>query len=157
MGKKPSLSAIQRGQIVILHQEGLSERKISEKLSISRPAVHRAIEKYKEDGTYVDKPRSGRPRKTTPRDDHIIKRTVIRSPHSSCKKVRANLLRHVTEVSISTVSRRLSKEFGLKSNKPAAKPSFVLLATSESKSETITLSAKKVDLEIRSAEECVPS
>ena len=38
MGKKPSLSAIQRarGQIVILHKEleGLSERKISEKLSI---------------------------------------------------------------------------------------------------------------------------
>ena len=32
MGKKPSLSAIQHGQILILHKEGLSERKISEKL-----------------------------------------------------------------------------------------------------------------------------
>ena len=34
MGKKPLLSTIQCGQIVILHKEGPSERKISEKLSI---------------------------------------------------------------------------------------------------------------------------
>ena len=106
---------------MILHKEGLSERKISEKVLISRPAVHGAMEKYNEDGTYVDKPRSGRPRKTTPHEDHIMRRTVVKSPNSSCKKVQANLLRHGTEVSISTISRRLSKKFGLKSYKPAAK------------------------------------
>ena len=46
---------------------------------------------------------------------------MARSPTSSCNKVRANLLRKGTDVSISTVSRRLSKEFGLKSCKPTKK------------------------------------
>ena len=50
-----------------------------------------------------------------------MKRFVACSPTSSCKKVHANLLRKGTDVSISTVSRRLSKEFGLKSYKPAKK------------------------------------
>ena len=103
---------------MILHKEGLSERKISEKVLISRPAVHRAIEKYNEDGTYVDKPRSGRPHKTTPHEDHIMRRTVVRSPNNSRKKVQANLLRYGTEASISTISCYLSKKFGLKSYKP---------------------------------------
>ena len=81
-------------RVSILH------RKISVKVLISRPAVHKAIEKYNEDGTYLDKPRSGRPRKTTPREDHIMRRTEVRLPNSSCKKVQANLLRHGTEVSV---------------------------------------------------------
>ena len=34
MGKKPSLSAIQHGQIVILHKEGLSERLLKNYLLI---------------------------------------------------------------------------------------------------------------------------
>ena len=66
--------------------------------------------------------KGGRPRKTTARDDIAMKRFVARSPTSSCKKVRANLLRKGTDVCISTVFRRLSKKFGLKSCKPAKKP-----------------------------------
>ena len=50
-----------------------------------------------------------------------MKRIVARSPTSSCKKVRANLLRKGTNVSISTISHRLSTEFGLKYYKPAKK------------------------------------
>ena len=123
---------------MILHKEGLSERKISEKVLIRRPAVYTAIEKYYEDRTYVDKPGSGRPRKTTPREDHIMRRTVVRLPNSSCKKIQANLLCHGTEVSISTISRRLSKEFGLKSYKPAAKPRL----TSEVKKKRLAFARK---------------
>ena len=46
------------------------------------------------------------------------KRIVARSPTSSCEKLRANLKKG-TDVSISNISRRLSKEFGLNSCKPA--------------------------------------
>ena len=38
------------------------------------------------------------------------------------KKVRANLLRKRTDISVSTICRQLSKEFGLKSTKLAKKP-----------------------------------
>ena len=46
----------------------------------------------------------------------------MRSPMSSCKKIQATLRLNGTEISLSTVSKRLSKEFGLKSRKPARKP-----------------------------------
>ena len=45
----------------------------------------------------------------------------MRSSTSICRKIRADLLKNGTDISISTVSRCLSKEFGLKSYKPAAK------------------------------------
>ena len=66
--------------------------------------------------------KNGRQRKTTARDDTTMRRIVARSPTSSSKKLRAHLLKQGTDVSISTVSRRLSEEFGLKSCKSAKKP-----------------------------------
>jgi len=36
MGRKKSLNEIQRGQIVALHNEGLSKRKIAAKLKVSK-------------------------------------------------------------------------------------------------------------------------
>ena len=55
---------------------------------------------------------------------------IISSDKLSCnpplvlvvRKIRTNLLKNGTDISIGTVSRRLSKEFGLKSYKPAVKP-----------------------------------
>ena len=122
MGKKASLSETQRAQIVILCKEGQSERKISEKLNVSKTAVHQTIVKFKNTGLYSDQKRSGRPRKTTVRDDHLIHRIAVRSPTSSCKKIRSALLQKGTDIHRSTVSRRLTMEFGLHSRKPARKP-----------------------------------
>ena len=122
MGKNPYTTEVKRAQIVALHKNGLSQRQISKQLSVSKSSVQRAIQKFNEEGIYGNRKRSGRPRKTTPRDDSTMKRIVARSPMSSCKKVGAQLLRKGTNVSVSTVSRRLSQEFGLKSYKPAKKP-----------------------------------
>ena len=112
---------VKRGQIVALHKNGLSQRQISEQLGINRSSVQRAIKKFATEGIFGNRKKSGRPRKTTARDHIAMKRFVACSPTSSCKKVRANLLRKGTDVSISSVSRRLSKEFELKSYKPAKK------------------------------------
>ena len=84
--KKASLSEVKHAQIVILHKEGQSECLISENVECSKTAVHQAIVKFKICGSYVDTKRSGRPRKTTPRDDHLIQRVAVRSPTSSCNK-----------------------------------------------------------------------
>ena len=40
MGRKKSLSEVQRGQIVALHNEGLSECNIAANLKVSKTAVH---------------------------------------------------------------------------------------------------------------------
>ena len=68
--------------------------------------MHNAIVKFNTDGTFRDSKRSGRPWKTTLRDDHAMKRIVTRSPMSSCNKIRAALRLKSTEISLSTVSRR---------------------------------------------------
>ena len=95
MGKKSSVSDVQRAQIVALYKEGYSERSISERIKISKNAVHNAVVKFKKAGTYSDAKRSGRPRKSIPKDDHIIRRTAVRSPMSSASKIRCKLLAKV--------------------------------------------------------------
>ena len=122
MGKKKSLSEVQRDQIIALHGQNLSERQISAQMGCSKTPVHQAIAKYQQDGSYTDKKRTVRPRVTTAREDNLMRRIVVRSPTSSMNKIRAELMRRGCRISHMTVSRRLSKEFNLKSYKPAKKP-----------------------------------
>jgi len=122
MGKKRSLSEAQRAQIVILREEGCTERAISERLAVSKTAVHQAVVKFKNCGPYSDCKRSGRPRKTTRRHDILIKRCVAKFPTCSAKKIRAELEETGSRISRRTISRRLTDEFGLKSRKPARSP-----------------------------------
>ena len=102
-----------------LHKEGYSERSISKRVKHSKNAVHKS-------GTYSDAKRSGRPRKTIPRDDHVIRRTAVQSPMSSASKICSILLAKGMDVSRRTVSQRLVDDFGLKALKPAKKPRLIL-------------------------------
>jgi len=122
MGKKRSLSEAQQAQIVILHQEGYIELAISERLAVSKTAVHQAVVKFKHCGSYSDCKRSGRPRKTPRRDDILIKRCVVKSPTCSATKIRAERGETGSRISRRTISRCLNDKFGLKSWKPARKP-----------------------------------
>jgi transposase len=88
MDKKASLTVVKRAEIVVLHEVGLSEREIGKKVHVSKTAVHQAVSKLKISGKYTNLKRSGRPRKTTTRDDHVIRRMVVRSPTTFCNKVR---------------------------------------------------------------------
>ena len=74
MGKKTSILAEKRAQINLLSEEGYSERQISIILRVSKTAVHQAIAKFQKYGIYTDRKRSGRPLKTSSRDDHFIKK-----------------------------------------------------------------------------------
>jgi len=89
MGRKKWLSEVQRGQIVALHNEGLSERKIAAKLKVSKTAVNQSIKKFKQYWLLQGFAQEWKTKKTTIRDDHLMKRIVTRSPLSSINKVRA--------------------------------------------------------------------
>ena len=99
-----------------------SSHEILFRLSVSKTGVNQAITKHVFEGIFCDRKRSGRPRKTSIRDDNLIRRMVVRSPTSSTKKLQAALLRKGTRVTQMTISRRLSREFNLKWYKPARKP-----------------------------------
>ena len=87
MVRKAALSDVQRARIVTLH-EGHSERKIAVKMACSKTAVHTTINNFEIYGNYSDKKKSDLPRKTSRRDDHMMKLTISRSPTSSCEKYR---------------------------------------------------------------------
>ena len=88
----------------------------------SKTAVHNAMAKFQNTGTYTPAKKSGRPRKTTPRDDHAIRRIAVRSPMNSASKIQSSLLAKGTDISRRTVSWRLVDDFDLKAHKPAHKP-----------------------------------
>ena len=122
MDKNVPLSEVQRAQIVALHKEGYSERLISKKMKCSKYAVHNAVVKFQNTGSYSTDKKSGRPRKTTPRVDHVIRKIAVRSPMSSANKIRSALQEKGTEISRRTFSRYLGDDFGLKTHQSARKP-----------------------------------
>ena len=65
MSKIKSLSEVQRAQIVALQGKNLSELQISAQMGCSKTAVHQAIAKYQECGSYTDQKRAGRTQITT--------------------------------------------------------------------------------------------
>ena len=101
-----------------------SERLISDRIKRSKNAIHNAVVTFKKTGTYLDAKRSGSPRKSTQRDEHIIRRTAVWSPMSSASKIRSVglLLAKGANISRRTVSRRLVIDFGLKACKLVKKP-----------------------------------
>ena len=122
MGKKASLLATQRDQITVLWQEGYSERMTASKLHCGKRAVHTTKVNFMKYGNYNDRKRSGRSRKSTPKDDSTMKRIVAGSPTSSCQNIKTYLSHKGAEISLKAISRRLCGQFNLKLYKPARKP-----------------------------------
>jgi transposase len=67
-----------RWQIVGLQRAGLSQTAISEQLGISQSSVSRTLQKHNNTGEVKDLERSGRPRKSTPRQDRLLSRLAVR-------------------------------------------------------------------------------
>ena len=76
-----------------------------------KSSVHCALKKFKKHEIFDDM-----------KNLVDLRRAVMQCSSSSCHKKRPNLPKNGTDISISIVSRRLSKEFGLKFYKPLCKP-----------------------------------
>lgn len=97
-------------------------REIAKRVGCSRNGVSGVIQRYNETGSMKDKPRSGRPRKSTPRED----RTLVRLSLTDRRKSSSELSRDWQDtnnitVHPSTVRRRLICA-GLKGCKARKKP-----------------------------------
>jgi len=67
---------VDRSKIIILHEEGYSERQISDTLKFIKTAIQQAVARFKTFGSFQDLSRTGRPKVTSQRDDHLIKKMV---------------------------------------------------------------------------------
>ncbi|CAK1598920.1 unnamed protein product [Parnassius mnemosyne] len=77
MGKAREISSEGRSAVVTLRNEGKFEREIALQLKLSKTCVHGTITRYRDTGTFQDRPRSGRPRATTSSEDHFIPRIRV--------------------------------------------------------------------------------
>ena len=127
MGLKKSCPSIaQRAQIVALTKMKLSERKNGKKLKVSKTAVHKAIEKFKNEGSFADRKRTGRPNIFSKRDKRLMRKIVTCSPLTSGEKIRSQLQERGSKWSTRTVQRRLFTEFEPKSHKLVQKSRLIV-------------------------------
>lgn len=122
MPKKAELSAEQRLKIKILHEQGMSQVKIAREVKCSRCAVQYALNRFKEIGTHENRPRTGRRKITTDREDRLLIRQSLQDRKKTALELAAALSEGKSRsVSACTVRRRLIAA-GLKGCKARKKP-----------------------------------
>lgn len=111
-----------RIKIQFFHEHGWKPEKIAKELKISRTAVRYNVEKFKKTQKYEDRPRSGRKKLTTNREDRILERMSVRNRRKSSKELAAQLNEDLEHpISARTVRQRLLS-FGLRGCKARKKP-----------------------------------
>jgi transposase len=120
--QKMNLSSEVVAAILALIQDGRSQSYVARRFQTTRSTVQRVYNRFLETGSYSRRPGSGRPRKSTNRDDRFIINSSLRNRHSTAVQLR-NELQHTRDVNISerTIRRRLN-EANLFCRRPATGP-----------------------------------
>ena len=122
MPRNAKVDAKTRTRAVVLVEEGYSYRDVGTRLGISYKTVFRLVKKHRETGSIVDKPRSGRPKATTEREDRILVRKSLGDRRLTSPELRAKMEDdHGVHVSSRTVRSRLFSA-GLRGCVAAKKP-----------------------------------
>jgi transposase len=108
------------GRIVELHTQGKSYPSIGKTLNISKSKVQRKLQAYKATGSMTRKIGSGRPRKSSARDDRMIILKVKKNPFMTTTEIQ-NEMPHLN-LSTRTIRRRIVQVGGFKSYWAAKKP-----------------------------------
>ena len=78
VGQKSFFRQVESAKIVASCKDGLSERNIRAKYNVGKTAVCIAIVNWRLRRSYSDLKRSGKPKKASVRDHHLMKRLVVR-------------------------------------------------------------------------------
>ncbi|XP_069625575.1 farnesyl pyrophosphate synthase-like isoform X5 [Ranitomeya imitator] len=114
------LSIETRHQVIMLHQQGLSQAKISKQTAVSRCAVQALLKKHQEMGNVEDRRRSGRPRKLSAADETQIMLTSLLNQKMSSSAISLELAATSgIQLHPSTVRRILSRRGRVGSKKPS--------------------------------------
>lgn len=103
-----------------MRNSGLNLRRIAEHFDVNVSVISRLLTRHRESGTVDERERSGRPRKTTPREDRAIVRSAHRRPLSTARTLRDEWVLPI-RVSVRTASRRLNAA-RLRARRPIKRP-----------------------------------
>ena len=118
------LTIPERWQAVGMHSGGLSHRGVADHFRANHSIVVRQMQRFRQTGNVTDRPRAGRPRKTTPREDRLISRRARQRPFSTAGALRGNLA-FGGHISTRTVIRRLHHQ-GMRARRPIKCPQLTL-------------------------------
>jgi transposase len=122
MVKQRQLSNDEKTRIVKLYSKQLGPSKIAEKTNFKRDTIKSVIKKWKATGSVTNKPRKGRPRATSPREDRKIIQLATSDRRLTLHKLtKAIETDYDIDVSECTVNRRLH-EANLKGRRARKKP-----------------------------------
>lgn len=122
MGKNKYLSEDLRNRVIELKNRGVKQCTIAKSLMISEGAVSKILKKYRTLGATTNRPKSGRPRKTTPFIEKSIKKISLADPHKSSRQIKEEICDNFNiNVTDRTVRRRLC-EVGLLGRVAVKKP-----------------------------------
>ena len=107
------LTLIDRARIIVLTEQGVSQRQVAAQVGCSHTCVKYLLLKYGKTGTVEDQPKCGRPKKLTDRAKttilHLCKKDRFRPATSITDELNVN---YGISVSVSTVKRTLA-DFGM--------------------------------------------
>lgn len=117
---RQKMSIVERWQAVGMNSAGLSNRRIAANFGVNNSVISRLLARHRHTGTVEDRPRSGRPRKTTPREDRYLNRQARLQPFSTAVQLRG-MWPIGGRISVRTVVRRLHS-FRLRARRPVKRP-----------------------------------
>lgn len=118
----PRLTVAQRARAHGLLEAGLSIRDVAERFGVSRPTIRQVQRRFNETGAFDDRPRSGRPRVTTERQDRYMILSHLRDRfRTATTTARGTIGKHGRLISHDTVGRRLNAA-QLRARRPPHRP-----------------------------------
>jgi transposase len=118
------LTIPERWQAVGMHNVGFSHIRVSDHFRVNHSIIVRLMQRFRQTGNVTDRPRAGRPRKTTPREDWLISRRARQRPFSTAGALRGNLA-FGGHISTHTVNRRLHHQ-RMRARRPIKHSQFTL-------------------------------
>ena len=109
---------VQRGQAIALLIQGQRQQQVARHFGVQVSTIERLVRRLREKGRVADRPRSGRPRVTSQRQDRAIRLAHLRNRHLTATETAVNTVgSHNRRIHPKTVRNRL-REFGLRSRRP---------------------------------------
>ena len=111
-----------RGRAIAWLQGGNTQRNVAVRLGVSQSVVGRLWQRFQAMNSVRNRPRSGRPRSTTNREDHYITNMALRQRTTTARRLRDNLRTATgTRVSDQTIRNRLRAN-NLRCRRQAVRP-----------------------------------
>ena len=77
MPPRRKLSTFDKTRAIAWIQDGIAKAEVAQRLGVHHSVIDRLTQPFRETNSIEERPRSGRPRQTTPREDQFIKRQVL--------------------------------------------------------------------------------